>query len=393
MKIERLAERAQRRAGRGPPREPRGRSPERAHRRGIAPTANARIARLAERADAARLELAPRSSPRSATARSPRRSGARAVSARSSRRSSGSDSIHRADAHVAVDAIARAAAARRPRRARARGRTTCCVAPATADSPLAAEELLARRASAAGRPRPARSSVRRARSPSDQTTPPITAASRSSSFSACGSRSTRAVTMPEHGVREQRPASPQARACGRTPRRRAGCPPRARRPLRRQLGVGGVAPEERLDEPRGVGLRQRPERHRERVALPPPQSGRRSSSSGRAQRDDERAARPRRGRRARRRSRAARRRPTAGRRSRPRAGARSASASRNLRQPAKARHGDASSSAAPGGPTSGREADVDPAALRLGDEIGDDARELLRGERRRRRSRGSRPAP
>ena len=171
--------------------------------------------------------------------------------------------------------------------------------------------------------------------PSDQTTPPITAASRSSSFSAGGSRSTRAVTMPStlSGSAATSPAG--ARACGRTPPRRAGC----RRPLddgRAELLVRGVATEQRLDEPRGLaGRRAGPSETVSALRLPsaPVRAVARGARAVRSRRRA--AARPRPGRRARRRSRAGRRPPTGGRRSRARAAAARRATRGRCRQPAK----------------------------------------------------------
>ena len=174
-----------------------------------------------------------------------------------------------------------------------------------------------------------------ARSPSDQTTPPITAASRSSSFSAGGRRSTRAVTMPS--TLSGRPLDVAAGGLHAD----------------ELLGVERVAGRSRDD--RRAEARRRPDRGREATRrgvpsrpaasgpsetvsafrLPPPQSGRRSSSSGPRAARRRAAARPRRGRRGCRRSRATRRRPTGGRRTRGRAAAARRAPRGRCRQPAK----------------------------------------------------------
>ena len=103
--------------------------------------------------------------------------------------------------------------------------------------------------------------------PSDQTTPPITAASRRSSFSACGRRSTRAVTIPRTVSGSPARSPPEVRMRTSSSAYN-GLPAASSDDVRPEVGIGRVPPEQRLDEPLDVSLRQRPERHGERVALP-----------------------------------------------------------------------------------------------------------------------------
>ena len=143
-----------------------------------------------------------------------------------------------------------------------------------------------------------------------------------------------------HGLGQRQVAvdtAPLRRAGARTPRRRAGCRPRASSSVDWTLGREHRALEQRVDEPRRLVVR---ERRRARVVV----AFALAAAPVRAALEELRAARCRRRAAARRsptrpggrRSRAGRRRPSADPRTRARAGTRSAIASKNCRQAANA---------------------------------------------------------
>ena len=106
-------------------------------------------------------------------------------------------------------------------------------------------------------------------------------------------------------------------AYGRTPPRRVGCP-RLARSRRPEVSSAGSRPSSDSTSCAISSTERGPSETVSAFRFPPPQSGRRSSSSGRAQQTT-RVVRLRRGRQVRRRTRAGRRPPTEGRRSRARA--------------------------------------------------------------------------
>ena len=99
------------------------------------------------------------------------------------------------DAHMTLDAVGTRQLARRQRRGRAGARRRAR-SPPTRPTAAPVGGTPCGRASGGPRQRRSRGRLDTAVRPSDQTTAPITAASRRSSFSAGGSRSTRAVTIP-----------------------------------------------------------------------------------------------------------------------------------------------------------------------------------------------------